>query len=63
MKTGLSNSYKLNNNIDASVTSVWNTGSGFIPVGTTNIAGAFSGIFDGCGYTINNLFINSNNLN
>jgi hypothetical protein len=60
MKTGLSSSYKLNNDINASVTSGWNSGAGFAPVGdsTTN----FTGIFDGNNYTISNLFISTTTL-
>ena len=42
----------LANNIDLSV---YSSGSGWTPMGT------FKGIFDGNGYTISNLYINSNN--
>lgn len=45
-------SYNLNNNINAAVTSNWNSGAGFIPVDT------YSGTFDGQGFTISNLYIN-----
>lgn len=44
--------FELGNNIDASETSGWNGGAGWIPVDD------FSGQFDGKGYTINGLFIN-----
>lgn len=37
--------------IDASETSTWNAGAGFLPIST------FTGSFDGKGYTINDLFI------
>ncbi len=60
MRTNLTNSYKLNNSIDASVTTGWNAGAGFVPVGT-NVT-PYSGDFDGGGFTISNLFINSTTL-
>jgi len=51
----------LKNDIDASATSSWDDGAGTI-VGFTPIGYAtnnhFSGVFDGQGYTISNLFIN-----
>jgi hypothetical protein len=40
--------------IDASETSTWNNGSGFIPIGTTN---PFIGTYDGQGFTISGLYI------
>ena len=46
--------YYLTNDIDATATSTWNAGEGFIPVSTT--AAPFTGTFDGCGYTISNLY-------
>lgn len=53
--------YNLMNDIDASVTSTWNEGKGFDPIGahynpTDNPA--FTGTFDGQNYTISNLYIN-----
>jgi hypothetical protein len=48
----LSANYILMKDIDASVTSAWNSGAGFIPIGT------FSGIFNGQGYLISDLYIN-----
>lgn len=53
--TSLSAYYELWCDIDASGTSSWNTGAGFLPIGT---AASFTGSFNGRGYTINNLFIN-----
>jgi len=51
--------YELANNIDASATSGWNGGLGFVPIGfghpQTN---PFLGQFDGKEYTIDSLFIN-----
>lgn len=52
----VSGNYYLTGNIDASITSTWNGGAGFDPIGTNLIP--FVGTFDGCGYTISNLFIN-----
>lgn len=61
MQNDLTASYYLANNIDASATSGWNGGAGFDPVGTS--ANKFTGIFDGDGHTITDLFINrSSNL-
>ncbi|TAK76329.1 MAG: filamentous hemagglutinin N-terminal domain-containing protein, partial [Gammaproteobacteria bacterium] len=52
--TTLGNSFKLANNIDASTTSNWNSGKGFVPIGSgTN----YSGTFNGQNFTITNLFI------
>ena len=57
MKTNLSGTYLLTRNIDATATSGWNGGAGFMPIGdnTTNFIGAF----DGAAHTINNLYVNS----
>ncbi|MEM2878493.1 MAG: GLUG motif-containing protein [Candidatus Hadarchaeales archaeon] len=57
MKENLSACYRLKNDIDASVTKTWNGGQGFEPVGP------FSGIFDGDGHKIENLYINRNSDN
>jgi hypothetical protein len=46
----------LGSNIDASVTSTWNSGAGFLPVGNANTP--FTGTFDGLGHTISGLRIN-----
>jgi filamentous hemagglutinin family protein len=59
MKGFLSSSFSLANNIDASGTSVWNSGAGFVPIGHgTTASTAFTGTFDGLGHTISNLTIN-----
>ncbi|MEW5798839.1 MAG: GLUG motif-containing protein [Bacteroidota bacterium] len=47
--------FKQTANIDASSTSSWDGGSGFIPIG--NGSPYFTGTYDGQGYTISNLFI------
>jgi hypothetical protein len=52
MQDELDACYALGNNIDASITSEWNGGEGFIPVGI------FTGTFDGNRYTIDSLHIN-----
>ena len=51
---GNSGYYALGANIDATATSGWDGGAGFMPIGAY---GAFSGTFDGLGHTINNLTI------
>ncbi len=56
----LSNSYILNNTIDATVTQNWNSGAGFVPIGTSSAP--FTGHFNGAGLTINNLYINTPSL-
>ncbi|WP_129596567.1 GLUG motif-containing protein [Methanohalophilus profundi] len=48
--------YVLINNIDASVTSEWNDGAGFEPIGDYDYR--FTGFLDGNNYTISNLYIN-----
>jgi hypothetical protein len=56
MANDLSGIYYLMNDIDASVTTTWNGGAGFIPIGTSG--SKFMGKLYGNGYTINNLYIN-----
>ena len=56
MQNDLAGTYILDNNIDASATSTWNSGAGFAPVGTTS--SSFKGRFDGQGHTISGLYIN-----
>ena len=58
--TYLGSSYKLANDVDASVTSAWNGGLGFNPIGTQGffLSGGYTGTFDGNNYAISNLFIN-----
>ncbi|PLZ00633.1 hypothetical protein CY652_20300 [Burkholderia sp. WAC0059] len=48
----LSGYYALGGNLDASATSSWGGGSGFIPIGSS---GEFDGVFDGLGHVISNL--------
>jgi hypothetical protein len=50
--TDLISYYELGNDIDCSDTINWNEGNGFDPIG-----GTFSGVFDGNGYIISNLYI------
>jgi hypothetical protein len=52
--------YELANDIDASDTSTWNAGAGFLPIGSAYLT-PFIGHFDGNSYTISGLFINSSN--
>ncbi|MBF0529177.1 MAG: hypothetical protein HQK55_07885, partial [Deltaproteobacteria bacterium] len=54
--SGLGLHYKLANNIDASETSQWNSGAGFVPIGDS--AAAFIGYFDGNSLTVSNLMVN-----
>lgn len=56
MNISLSGSYILNNTINCSATNTWNGGSGFIPVGSS--LNKFTGILNGQGFNITNLFIN-----
>ncbi|MCX5749863.1 MAG: hypothetical protein NTZ10_06455, partial [Candidatus Saganbacteria bacterium] len=53
--------FKLNGTIEASVTSNWNSGQGWIPVG--NDPNYFQGKFNGNNKTINGLYINSPSTN
>lgn len=48
--------YELGGDIDASATSTWNAGAGFVPVGTST--SEFTGQLDGKGYVIRELYIN-----
>ena len=57
MSGGLNLNYALGGDINASVTSSWNSGAGFVPVGDGEIG--FSGNFAGLGHTISGLTINS----
>lgn len=47
--------YVLSQDIDASITTTWNSGAGFAPIGATS---PFTGVFDGQGHSINGLVIN-----
>ena len=55
MENDLAGDYWLANDIDASATSGWNGGDGFLPIGLG--APYFTGSFDGKGYTISDLYI------
>ena len=57
----ITGAYYLTQDIDASATSdpTYNGGEGWIPIGTFD--SPFRGTFDGCGYTISNLYINRDN--
>jgi filamentous hemagglutinin family protein len=50
--------YKLGADIDASSTSTWNGGAGFVPIGTSGSGNQFTGSFDGLGFTVLGLNIN-----
>jgi filamentous hemagglutinin family protein len=54
--TSLSSSFSLANDINASGTSVWNSGAGFAPIGDASTP--FLGSFDGQNHTITGLMIN-----
>ena len=54
----LNYNYQLNNNIDATNTRNWNSGAGFVPIGTGQTTQKFFGTFEGNNYTVNNLYIN-----
>lgn len=58
--TSLTKSYKLNNDIAAGVTQTnsWNSGAGFVPVGTAGVG--YTGNFYGDGYQVQGLYINRN---
>ncbi|WP_447044946.1 two-partner secretion domain-containing protein [Vreelandella sp. H-I2] len=53
MNGDLSKNYALGSHIDASVTTNWNSGSGWTPIGSNSV---FTGNFDGLGHSISNLF-------
>ena len=55
MKNNLAGTYALGRDIDAGVTSGWNSGAGFEPIGSGT---SFSGNLNGQGHTISGLFIN-----
>lgn len=56
INNNLSAHYILMNDIDASETSTWNNGAGFVPIGTS--AEMFTGSVDGNGHVIDGLTIN-----
>ena len=53
--------YALGTNIDASATSGWNSGAGFVPLGSQTAP--FTGTFDGLGQTVTGLTINRPSTN
>ena len=55
MKNNLAGTYALGRDIDAGITSGWNSGAGFVPIGGGT---SFTGNLDGQGHTISGLFIN-----
>lgn len=52
----LNGKYELGSNVNAAVTSTWNSGAGFVPIG--NNTNRFNGSFDGKGYAVDALTIN-----
>lgn len=56
ISSNLNSHYILVNNIDATITSTWNDGAGFAPIGTSGTP--FTGTLNGQGFTISNLYIN-----
>ena len=58
MNNNLSGNFALGSNIDATPTGLgaWGVAGGFTPIGTGG--STFTGIFDGLGHTISNLYIN-----
>nr|WP_165375164.1 filamentous hemagglutinin N-terminal domain-containing protein [Malaciobacter halophilus] len=58
--TALGGNYELGSDIDASVTSTWNSGEGWKPIASDSFSGGgFNGMFDAKNHTISNLFINN----
>ena len=55
--TLLNASAELANDIDATATTPWNNGAGFVPIG--NGASNFLGTFNGQGHTVNGLYVNT----
>ena len=55
MKNNQAGTYALGRDIDAGITSTWNSGAGFQPIGAGN---SFTGTLDGQGHTISGLSIN-----
>ncbi|WP_428236046.1 BspA family leucine-rich repeat surface protein [Gracilimonas sp.] len=55
LKDGPSLHFVLNNDLDASATSTWNSGEGFVPIGGSS---PFTGSFDGQGFVITGLTVN-----
>ena len=55
INSGLAGYHALGANVDASATSGWNGGAGFVPIGNNTL---FTGGFDGLGHTVTGLYIN-----
>ena len=62
MQNHLSSYWELGCNINATETSGWNGGAGFVPIGNTS-TNAFTGHFDGNNHTISGLYINRPSTN
>ena len=62
MKNNLDGNYVLGADIDASVTTGWNNGQGFEPIGTSPINSRFTGFLGGLNHSIKNLYINNSTL-
>ena len=60
MKDNLGGHYALGTDVDASATSSWNNGAGFSPVRSDTAM--FTGVLDGLGHSVNNLYIYSPQL-
>ncbi|MDX1901138.1 MAG: YDG domain-containing protein, partial [Gammaproteobacteria bacterium] len=58
MATLITKHFKLANNINGTGTANWNSGTGFVPIGTNGTNKNFTGSFNGNGYTISSLTIN-----
>ncbi|WP_219137205.1 S-layer family protein, partial [Janthinobacterium sp. UMAB-60] len=56
MRGNLSGNYVLGSNVDASVTGSWDSGKGFVPIGSAGTP--FTGKFDGLGHELYGLTIN-----
>lgn len=62
VRNDLTASYELVNDIDCSATSTWNSGAGFLPIGDS-LSTSFTGNFDGNGFEVKNLYINTSIYN
>jgi len=60
MRQNLAAHYRLGNEIDLSVTVVWDLGRGWTPVGGSATGQRFTGSLDGNGHTLRNLSVNRN---
>ncbi|WP_158590463.1 MBG domain-containing protein [Noviherbaspirillum cavernae] len=58
VQTNLAGSYALGRDIDATATAGWNSGAGFMPIGTYAANQGFRGAFDGINHVITGLTIN-----